>query len=203
MPEQNDAERQEEEAAGNAAAVERAADDNIANGATEHSAAAAAAPEAGPEAGINLLEALMTAQQEAAEFRDGWQRERADYANYRKRNERALSDSRQQAATEIFRRLLPILDDLERAFQNIPQQYNDEPWREGLALILRNADKFLADHEIAILDPVGDEFDPNMHEAIGMEEDSEFASNTVTETLQKGYTLQGRILRPALVRVAK
>lgn len=153
--------------------------------------------------GINLLEALMTAQKEAAEYREGWQRERADYSNFRKRSERQHAETRLQATFTLLQKLLPIFDDLERATQNIPSEFDDEAWRDGLALIQRKVEKFLTDNEIEKIDPIGCEFDPKFHEAVSIEETVHYPSNAVTETIQKGYMCKGRIIRPALVRVAK
>ncbi len=195
MQAENDPERLEE----GPAEAENSAPDASCNGASESDAENSELL----EPGINLLEALMTAQKEAAEYRDGWQRERADYSNFRKRSERQQAETLQQATFTLFRQLLPIIDDLERAIASIPADFKGEAWHDGLTLIQRKAEKFLADNDIETLDPIGNEFDPNIHEAIGIEETDAFASNIVTETLQKGYVRQGRILRPALVRVAK
>jgi molecular chaperone GrpE len=155
------------------------------------------------EPGINLLEALMATQKEAAEYREGWQRERADYSNFRKRSERQRQEIHQQTTLSFFRQLLPLIDDLERAIENIPPDFEGAAWRDGLTLIQRKAGKLLEENEIETVNPVGCEFDPKVHEAIGIEETHDVDSNTITETLQKGYLYKGRILRPALVRVAK
>lgn len=195
MQTENDPGRLEEEAA----KAENSSPDATRNGAPEGSVENSELL----EPSINLLEALMTAQKEAAEYRDGWQRERADYSNFRKRSERQQAEKLQQATFTFFRQLLPIIDDLERAIASIPADFKGEAWHDGLTIIRRKSEKFLADNDIETLDPIGSEFDPNIHEAIGIEETDEFASNIVTETLQKGYVCHGRILRPALVRVAK
>ena len=155
------------------------------------------------EQGINLLEALMIAQKEAADFKEGWQRERADYSNYRKRTERQHSEALQDATVHLLRKFLPIIDDLERAIENIPIEFRDAAWYEGVTLIQRNVEKFITENNIEEIDPLGSEFDPNFHEAIGTEEAAEFSSNQVSDTLQKGYQINGRIIRPALVKVAK
>lgn len=155
------------------------------------------------EQGINLLEALMNAQKEAAEFKEGWQRERADYSNYRKRTERQHSEALQDATVHLLRKFLPIIDDLDRAIENIPSEFKDAAWYEGVTLIQRNVGKFISGNDIEEIDPLGSEFDPKFHEAIGTEETAEFSSNQVSDTLQKGYQINGRIIRPALVKVAK
>lgn len=133
---------------------------------------------------------------------DGWQRSRAEFNNYRRRTQQQLSDSKQQGAVDALSKILPALDDFERAFDNIPADLADHPWVSGTSLILKNIQKVLDEFNIEVLDPVGEEFDPTMHEAIGMDDDSDFDSGIVTVTLQKGYKSGDKILRPALVRVA-
>jgi molecular chaperone GrpE len=145
---------------------------------------------------------LSAAQQKMKEYFEGWQRERADFANYKKRAERDLRDAYQNATTEALIALLPVIDDFERAMTNIPDDLAENPWVDGVRGIQRKFNRLLADQGIEAIDPVGEPFDPNRHEAIGMEEDTEVESGYVTTTLQKGYVQGNRVLRPALVRVA-
>lgn len=145
---------------------------------------------------------LTTAQQQAKEYFDGWQRERADFANYKKRIEREMKELHQQAAISTLVTLLPIVDDFERAMHNVPAEIEANAWLDGVRGIQRKLNKLLTDHGIEAIDPVGEAFDPNHHEAIGMEDSTEVASGHVTTTLQKGYIQGNRVLRPALVRVA-
>lgn len=133
---------------------------------------------------------------------DGWQRSRAEFNNYRRRTQQQLSESKQKGAIDALAKVLPILDDFERAFANIPSDIEDNPWVSGTSLILKNLQKVMDEFDIEILDPVGEEFDPNFHEAIGMDDESDYESGIVTTTLQKGYKSGDYVLRPALVRVA-
>ncbi len=153
--------------------------------------------------GINLLEALMIAQKEAAKNLEGWKRAQADYENLEKRNKRRQKDAQQSAIITLFKEVLPIFDDLERAIAAIPKEHGQTAWFDGLLLIQRKVSKYLSESEVKEIDPVGSEFDPNYHEAIATDETGAITSNLVTETLQKGYSYQGRVIRPALVRVAK
>jgi molecular chaperone GrpE len=98
--------------------------------------------------------------------------------------------------------LLPVVDDFERAMANLPEDTADQPWLEGVQLIQRKFQKLLDDYDVVVLDPAGEPFDPNLHQAIGTDDDSDADSGTVTETLQKGYMSGDRVLRPALVKVA-
>ena len=87
---------------------------------------------------------------------------------------------------------------------NVPEDLQGNPWIGGVGMILRKLNKILEDYNVTILDPTGDVFDPNLHEAIGTDEATdEIAAGHVTATMQKGYLLGDRVLRPALVRVAR
>ena len=136
----------------------------------------------------------------------GWQRERADFSNARKRFERDLLTSRFNAKVDTLRALLPVLDDFERATENLPavEDGNEElqVWLEGMEAIRRKLLKALADAGVQPLDPLGEPFDPTLHEALGHDSDTDMESGLVSATLQKGYVCGDRVLRPALVRVA-
>jgi molecular chaperone GrpE len=150
-----------------------------------------------------LEEQLTALQTQAKEYLEGWQRARADFANYKKRVERELQDSHQNASVDLLGRLFPILNDFERAMSNLPPELKDHAWLEGITLIQRKFQKLLEDNGVVEIDPTGEPFDPNFHEAVGTDEDTAAQSGYVTATLQKGYQLGDRVLRPALVRVAR
>ena len=133
---------------------------------------------------------------------DGWQRSLADFKNYKRRAEREKQESYQRITLDTLTKILPIIDDLERSFANIPEELQDNAWVKGTLLIQSKFQKLLEDNDIEIVDPVGEEFDPNTMEAIGVDESSDVESGHVTITLQKGYRSGERTLRPALVRVA-
>jgi molecular chaperone GrpE len=141
-------------------------------------------------------------QKQAKDYFDGWQRERADFNNYKRRVEREMKDNQQNATSATLIALLPILDDFERAMANLPEEMKGQPWLEGIAAIQRKFMKLLDDSGITIIDPVGEVFDPNRHEALGTDVGSNVESGHITVTLQKGYANGDRVLRPALVRVA-
>lgn len=149
-----------------------------------------------------LRQAVVQLRSESQTNLDGWQRSRAEFNNYRRRTQQQLSDSKQHGAVEALAKILPVIDDFERAFANIPDDLSEHPWVSGTALILKNIQKVLDEFNVEVLDPVGEEFDPNMHEAIGMDDSSDYESGIVTTTLQKGYKTGDKVLRPALVRVA-
>ncbi|MCY3798797.1 MAG: nucleotide exchange factor GrpE [Chloroflexi bacterium] len=152
--------------------------------------------------GANLLQMLIEAQKEAKTNEDGWQRARAEFANYKKRNERERRELFQRAALDTLRSLLPIIDDFDRAFDNVPDEISDDPWIGGVSMIQRKFSALLEQYEVEAIDPTGGPFDPNLHQAIGAEDSDEVESGHVIETLQKGYRAGEQVLRLALVKVA-
>lgn len=151
----------------------------------------------------SLKEQLTAAQTQAQEYKDGWQRERSDFQNYKRRIEKELRDSTQNASLDVLKSLIPVIDDFERAMSSIPSELENNAWLSGVTLVQRKFLKLLEDNGVSTIDPVGQPFDPARHEALGTDEDTETASGHVTVTLQKGYAAGDRVLRPALVRVAK
>lgn len=145
---------------------------------------------------------VVALEKKAKEYMDGWMRERADFSNYKKRVETQLRDSAQNAAVEALVTLIPVIDDFERAMANVPPELSGNPWLNGVSMIQRKFQKMLDDQGVTVLDPVGDVFDPNRHEAVGMEDSDEVESGHIAVTLQKGYLHGERVLRPALVKVA-
>ena len=153
-----------------------------------------------------LLEAL---QQELAECRsksdeylDGWQRARAEFTNYRKRVERDQALMQQTLTGSIVKRYLEIVDDLDRALKNRPQEGEGASWADGIELIYRKLINILESNGVTIM-PAAAMFDPNLHEAITSEDSDQHQSGEIIEVVQQGYLLSDRVLRPALVRVAR
>ena len=152
--------------------------------------------------GINLMQAFIEAQKEAQANKDGWQRARAEFANFKRRTERERSDLFQRASLDTLKALLPIIDDFDRAFESVPEDISEHAWIGGVSMIQRKFLTLLEQYEIEAIDPAGEPFDPNLHQAIGAEESDEVESGHVTETLQKGYRAGDNVLRLALVKVA-
>ncbi|GAB4521667.1 MAG: nucleotide exchange factor GrpE [Anaerolineales bacterium] len=149
-----------------------------------------------------LQEQLNAAQAQAQEYLDGWQRARAEFANYKRRIERDRELMQQDATARIAARYLPIVDDIERALQNRPQSGDGAAWADGIELIYRKLLAALAADNVYPLDAEGQMFDPNYHEAILQEESDVHESGQIITVLQKGYRIGERVLRPALVKVA-
>jgi molecular chaperone GrpE len=135
------------------------------------------------------------------EDRDRLLRLHADFENYKKRVARDEGEMRRQAGANLIRRLLPVLDNFERAVAFTPAAPADRAILDGVVLIFRQILAELRAEGLVAVDTVGEVFDPNVHEAVATDDNSELPSNVVVEELQRGYTLHDRLLRPALVRV--
>lgn len=160
--------------------------------------------EAEKEDGVELTleEKLEKVEAEAAEYLEGWQRARAEFANARKRLERQRIDARRNATIEVVSKLLPILDDFDRAVENAPEEITDHDWFEGVALVHRKLRSILETLGIERIEAVGQPFDPNYHEAVLREESDQYESGIVIKELQPGYRLEERVIRPSMVVVA-
>ena len=167
---------------------------------------AAADDQDAPQAAAAPSDAVMAdLEAKMSEYLTGWQRERADFANYKRRAEKDQYDAKTRGAQDAALKFIPLIDDFERAMANIPPELQANPWFGGITLMLNKFDKALVELHIEKIDPVGQPFDPNKHEAIGIDPEADskgIASGNVSETLQKGYVSGERVLRSALVRVA-
>lgn len=153
---------------------------------------------------IAALEAeLAKAQGQAEEYLDQWRRTAAEFANYRKRQEREQAEFIRQANAALIIKLLPVLDDFALAFEHIPEEGANHSWVEGFTLIYRKLQAILEQEGVMPIETIGQPFDPTLHEAVTHEESDEVASGHVIAEVRKGYRLGDRVLRPALVRVAR
>jgi molecular chaperone GrpE len=155
-----------------------------------------------PEDMENLKNELNEMRTKADEYLDGWQRARADFANYKKRVDRDQAQVYQLAVSSIVKRYLDVVDDLERALKNKPQQGDGAVWAEGIELVYRKMLALLESEGVKQMDAQGEIFDPNLHEAISQEAHPEYEDGQIIEVIKQGYLLGDRVIRPALVRVA-
>ena len=161
--------------------------------------------EESPEETIVRLESeLARARDEATGAVDTMQRTVAEYENAGKRRERQNEERIMRATENMMRQLLPVLDDLERAFEHVPARVRgeDRAWLQGFEQIQQKLQDILANANVESL-PLTGEFDPTVHEAISNEPDADVPSGHIIQTLRTGYRIQERVLRPALVRVAQ
>lgn len=160
-------------------------------------------PEELPADPEELKNLLVQKTQEAQENYDRFLRLAAELENLKKRQEREISGVRQFANENLLRELLPVLDNLERALEHGRQNETPEPLLEGLELVRQDFLKVLGRFGITPIDSVGERFDPLFHHAVMEEEAPEVEDQTVIKELQKGYFLQNRLLRPAMVVVSR
>lgn len=137
-----------------------------------------------------------------AEARDRHLRLAADFDNYKKRARQEQLETIQHASAELIGRLLPGLDALHNALEHKPDGV-DEAWAKGVELSVRKLEEALGAHGLEAIESVGARFDPKLHEAIGHEESSEHPEDTVVSELRRGYRIRDKVVRPALVRVAR
>jgi molecular chaperone GrpE len=149
----------------------------------------------------SLTVELEQAEAKAEEYLESLKRERASFQNYKKRVEQERTEQQRAVTGSVLFKLLPVLDDFHRAITAVPQDQRDE-WYQGVALIQRKLEQFLATENVTEIEALGQVFDPNYHEAVGVDPEADAESGTITEVLQRGYKLGDRVLRPALVRVA-
>ena len=157
--------------------------------------------------GVSSMEAKLqerTAELESAvaEAKDRYLRSAADFENYKKRARQQQMDTIQHASADLISRLLPALDDLQTALDHKPPGV-DESWVRGLELSVRKLEEALGAHGLEPIHAVGEPFDPKLHEAIGYEESTEHPEDTVTSELRRGYRIRDRVVRPALVKLAR
>jgi molecular chaperone GrpE len=150
-----------------------------------------------------LRECLEAKEKEAKENYDRYLRQVAELENFKKRTNRERDEAIRFANEALVKDLLPIVDNLERAIMHAKDGGNGKPLIEGVEMVLRGLLDTLAKHGVVPISAVGQPFDPQKHEAMAQVENSTYDPNIVVEEHHKGYLLRDRLLRPALVSVAK
>lgn len=147
-------------------------------------------------------EKLAEAEQELSRHREAMLRMQAEMENLRKRLMRDLDRSRKLALEKIMKDLLQVWDSLERGLEVDSESLTVESLLEGQELTLRMLEKVMQDHDLQIIDPLGQPFDPELHQAMTVLPSADVPENTVLEVLQKGFSLHDRLVRPAMVVVS-
>ncbi len=156
------------------------------------------------EPSINDLEQRIAALElESEENKSNWLRSVADFKNYKRRTESEREELIRNAGAGLLLKLLPVLDDLGRAMAHVPAEIDNNPWLSGVKQVQRKFEMLLEGAGVQPINAVGEEFDPNFHEAVMYEEAGEDQANKVVEELQRGYKLGEKILRPTMVKVGK
>ena len=150
-----------------------------------------------------LTEQLEAAEQRASEAEAGWQRARADYQNLKRRSEEQRAEWAGIAGDRLLIRVLDLADDFDLAVEHIPEDAEGSPWVEGITAIDRKLRALLEAEGIQAMEGEGEPFDPQTQQAISYEDTDDVPDGTVIKVLQRGFTINDRVLRPALVAVAR
>ena len=152
----------------------------------------------------DLAAELQRERDKANDYMNRWQRAQADLSNYKRRAEQEREQDRKYALTQLFLELLKIQDNFHRAFDTLPVELREFSWVQGVALTYANLDGLLRMFGVAPFETkLGEPFDPASHEAVTHEETDAHPDGSITAEYQRGYHIYDRVLRPALVRVAK
>ena len=142
-------------------------------------------------------------KRQAQEYLDSWQRERADFLNYKKRIDKDREQAHSNAICDVVQKYLVVLDDLERALKSCPPELEGSIWVEGIEHIYRKLLSLLEQEGVKQMDPKQDMFDPTIHEAVVQEENPDHVSGQIIEVISPGYRIGDRVIRPARVKVAR
>jgi molecular chaperone GrpE len=149
-----------------------------------------------------MSKAVSKAEEELVMHRDAMLRMQAEMENLRKRLLRDQEKSRKFALERVMKDLLQVRDSLERGLETGSESTTAEQFREGQTLTLKMLNKVMQDHDLELIDPAGEKFDPEFHQAMTVLPSAELEENTVMEVLQKGFKLHDRLIRPAMVVVS-
>lgn len=159
----------------------------------------------GPEfdlRGDQLQAELDAAREEAEQHLETARRTQAEFENFRKRSQRDMEDTRKRAGERVITQLLPVLDNLERAIDHTVAGGDPDSLLKGVEMVKQQVLDVFDKEGVEILDPLGQPFDPNMHQAVQQQADETVPDGTVISVFQKGYRLGGRVVRPAMVVVS-
>ena len=139
--------------------------------------------------------------EQIAELTDKVKRQLAEFENFRNRTEKEKSQMYMVGARDVIEKLLPVVDNFERGLKSIPEDQKDGPVASGMEMIYKQLITVLTDLGVTPIEAVGQEFDPNFHNAVMHAEDEELGENTVSEEFQKGYKYKDAVLRHSMVKV--
>ena len=147
-----------------------------------------------------LREKLNATEQKASENWDSFVRLQAEMDNHRKRSDKQVEDAHKFASQKFVESLLPVVDSME---MGMAAEGDVEQIREGMGLTLKLFESVMEKNKIEAVDPMGEKFNPELHQAMAMQPNPEMENNTVMAVMQKGFTISGRLIRPAMVMVVK
>lgn len=171
----------------------------------KESPSSSAAPASPPvvEDTSSMRKQLDEAQEQIRNLQDRWQRAAADLSNLRRRTEQDREEMEKFASMVLVAEILPVLDNFDRALATIPGNLQMLTWIQGVMLIERHLQALLQQRGVEPIEADGAEFNPSLHEAISERETSDVPAGRITQVYQTGYTMHGRVIRPALVEVAR
>jgi molecular chaperone GrpE len=146
---------------------------------------------------------LIDAQKKAEEYLGCWRRSQADYINLKRRIDGEKQELFNTANRDLILNILPVLDNFKRAFRHIPQDYKDSDWVLGIKQLEHQLEDILKNEGLERIITEGQEFDPNLHEAIISEEKKEANKGTILEEFESGYKFKNKVIKAAKVKVAK
>ena len=149
---------------------------------------------------IDKLEEL---KEQCNEYLNGWKRAKADLANFKKDTEKRQQEIREFMAADLVLDILPIHDHFKRSLEHIPEEDQKKDWVIGIMHIKSQLDKFLKDRGIEEIKTVGEEFNPELHEAVSNHKSENSESNIITKEVSTGYTMNGKVIQPAKVIVSE
>lgn len=136
------------------------------------------------------------------ELEDRVKRQMAEFDNFRKRTEKEKSHMYEVGAKDVIEKILPVVDNFERGLASVPEDQKSDPVIDGMEKVYRQLMTILTDLGVTPIEAVGEEFDPNYHNAVMHVEDEEYGENIVVEEFQKGYTYHDAVVRHSMVKVA-
>lgn len=143
-------------------------------------------------------------EQQVGELTLDLQRTRADFENYRKRVEQEKEMARASGRAGAVMKLLPVIDNIERAIAHSPDDLKDNPWAASVVKLTKNLEKSLSDMGVERIDAkAGDMFNPDLHDAVQFDDDVDGEHEVIAEELQPGYKVDGIVMRPSMVKVTR
>ncbi len=158
-------------------------------------------PDANPQV-TNLCAALAEAKKSEADIKDHFMRLQADFENFKKRSAREKQDTAQYTLESFLKKLLPVIDNLERAQENAKTE-NLEAYKQGVDMVFKQLMDVLKDEGLSEVEAEGKSFDPNFHHGVAVDSESDAEDQAITGVFQKGYQFKDKVLRPAMVKVCQ
>lgn len=146
---------------------------------------------------------LIELKKKADEYLNNWKRSQADYFNLKRRVDEEKKEILSLANKDLIMQILPILDNFRRAFNQVPNEYKDSDWLSGIKQLEKQLEKIISNEGLERILTVGQEFNPNFHEAVLSEEKKGVQKGTILEELESGYKINNKVVKAAKVKVAK